>query len=123
MNNMDSEEFEEECRLCYCPRCEFGGHFYRVNNRNNRLKRLIKLGAPEVIVETSKRMLREAVDYLLTYLDKTYTKDFRKRMRKDTAQPDNVVNPTKTTLSTQPHAQLAVWRNGGSNPAESFAGN
>ena len=39
--------------------------YRRVINRNNRLKRLIDLGAPEVIVNNEKRMLQEAVDSLL----------------------------------------------------------
>ncbi len=39
--------------------------YRRVINRNNRLKRLIDLGAPEIIVRNEKRMLQEAVDALL----------------------------------------------------------
>ena len=38
--------------------------YRRVINRNNRLKRLIDLGAPEIIVNNEKRMLQEAVDSL-----------------------------------------------------------
>jgi DNA-directed RNA polymerase subunit beta' len=38
--------------------------YRRVINRNNRLKRLIDLGAPEIIVSNEKRMLQEAVDAL-----------------------------------------------------------
>jgi len=38
--------------------------YRRVINRNNRLKRLIDLGAPEIIVNNDKRMLQEAVDAL-----------------------------------------------------------
>src|SRR6202008_3037759 len=38
--------------------------YRRVINRNNRLKRLIALGAPEIIVNNEKRMLQEAVDAL-----------------------------------------------------------
>jgi DNA-directed RNA polymerase subunit beta' len=38
--------------------------YRRVINRNNRLKRLIDLGAPEIIVNNEKRMLQEAVDAL-----------------------------------------------------------
>src|SRR6187551_2297095 len=38
--------------------------FRRVINRNNRLKRLLDLGAPEIIVNNEKRMLQEAVDAL-----------------------------------------------------------
>ena len=40
--------------------------YRRVINRNNRLKKLIELGAPEVILKNEKRMLQEAVDMLLT---------------------------------------------------------
>lgn len=39
--------------------------YRRVINRNNRLKRLLDLGAPEIIVRNEKRMLQEAVDALL----------------------------------------------------------
>lgn len=39
--------------------------YRRVINRNNRLKRLIELGAPEVILRNEKRMLQEAVDALM----------------------------------------------------------
>ena len=38
--------------------------YRRVINRNNRLKKLIELGAPEIIVRNEKRMLQEAVDAL-----------------------------------------------------------
>jgi len=39
--------------------------YRRVINRNNRLRRLIELGAPEVMVRNEKRMLQEAVDSLV----------------------------------------------------------
>jgi DNA-directed RNA polymerase subunit beta' len=39
--------------------------YRRVINRNNRLKRLINLGAPEIILRNEKRMLQEAVDALI----------------------------------------------------------
>jgi DNA-directed RNA polymerase subunit beta' len=39
--------------------------YRRVINRNNRLKRLIEMGAPEIILRNEKRMLQEAVDALL----------------------------------------------------------
>jgi DNA-directed RNA polymerase subunit beta' len=39
--------------------------YRRVINRNNRLKRLIELGAPEIIIRNEKRMLQEAVDSLI----------------------------------------------------------
>ena len=38
--------------------------YRRVINRNNRLKRLIDLGAPEIIINNEKRMLQESVDAL-----------------------------------------------------------
>ena len=38
--------------------------YRRVINRNNRLKRLLDLGAPNIIVQNEKRMLQEAVDAL-----------------------------------------------------------
>jgi DNA-directed RNA polymerase subunit beta' len=40
--------------------------YRRVINRNNRLKKLMDLHAPEVIVRNEKRMLQEAVDALST---------------------------------------------------------
>ena len=39
--------------------------YRRVINRNNRLKRLMSLGAPEIIIRNEKRMLQEAVDALI----------------------------------------------------------
>ncbi|MFV0352906.1 MAG: DNA-directed RNA polymerase subunit beta' [Oscillospiraceae bacterium] len=39
--------------------------YRRVINRNNRLKRLLELGAPDIIVRNEKRMLQEAVDALV----------------------------------------------------------
>ncbi len=39
--------------------------YRRVINRNNRLKRMIELGAPDMIVKNEKRMLQEAVDALI----------------------------------------------------------
>ena len=39
--------------------------YRRIINRNNRLKRLLELGAPEIIVRNEKRMLQEAVDSLI----------------------------------------------------------
>lgn len=39
--------------------------YRRVINRNNRLKRLLDLGAPDIIVKNEKRMLQEAVDALI----------------------------------------------------------
>ena len=39
--------------------------YRRVINRNNRLKKLLELGAPDIIVRNEKRMLQESVDALL----------------------------------------------------------
>ncbi|MGI6072216.1 MAG: DNA-directed RNA polymerase subunit beta' [Lachnospiraceae bacterium] len=39
--------------------------YRRIINRNNRLKRLLEMGAPEIIVRNEKRMLQEAVDALI----------------------------------------------------------
>ncbi|MDH5364871.1 MAG: DNA-directed RNA polymerase subunit beta', partial [Dehalococcoidia bacterium] len=39
--------------------------YRRVINRNNRLRRLMRLGAPEIIIRNEKRMLQEAVDALI----------------------------------------------------------
>ena len=38
--------------------------YRRVINRNNRLKRLLELGAPDIIIRNEKRMLQESVDAL-----------------------------------------------------------
>ncbi len=45
--------------------------YRRVINRNNRLNRLINLGAPEIILRNEKRMLQEAVDSLIDSSSKT----------------------------------------------------
>jgi len=56
--------------------------FYRrVINRNNRLKQLIDLGAPEIILRNEKRMLQEAVDSLL---------DLQKSRGKSRSQSTNI---------------------------------
>ena len=44
--------------------CDLNDLYRRVINRNNRLKRLLDLGAPEIIVNNEKRMLQESVDAL-----------------------------------------------------------
>jgi len=53
--------------------------YRRVINRNNRLKHLIDLGAPEIILRNEKRMLQEAVDALI---DSAKTTRERRRIRK-----------------------------------------
>ena len=40
--------------------CDLNDLYRRVINRNNRLKRLLDLGAPEIIIRNEKRMLQEA---------------------------------------------------------------
>ena len=45
--------------------CDLNDLYRRVINRNNRLKRLLELGAPEIIIRNEKRMLQEAVDALI----------------------------------------------------------
>ena len=44
---------------------ELNDLYRRVINRNNRLKRLLELGAPDIIIRNEKRMLQEAVDALI----------------------------------------------------------
>src|SRR5258706_5365326 len=44
---------------------DLNGLYRRVINRNNRLKRLLELGAPEIIMPNEKRMLQEEVDALI----------------------------------------------------------
>lgn len=53
--------------------------YRRVINRNSRLKHLIELGAPEIILRNEKRMLQEAVDALI---DSSQTKVTRRRTAK-----------------------------------------
>lgn len=50
--------------------------YRRVINRNNRLKHLIELGAPEIILRNEKRMLQEAIDSLV---DSTQARQSRRR--------------------------------------------
>ena len=49
--------------------CDLNDLYRRVINRNNRLKHLIDLGAPEIILRNEKRMLQEAVDSLIDALN------------------------------------------------------
>ena len=44
---------------------DLNDRYRRIINRNNRLKRLLELGAPDIIVRNEKRMLQEAVDALI----------------------------------------------------------
>jgi len=57
--------------------------YRRVINRNNRLKRLVSLGAPEIILRNEKRMLQEAVDMLIdaTKGSRRRTISFRRKPR------------------------------------------
>jgi DNA-directed RNA polymerase subunit beta' len=55
--------------------------YRRVINRNNRLKRLLDLGAPEIIVRNEKRMLQESVDALLDQSKQ------RRRVRRQRRKP------------------------------------
>ena len=48
-----------------CATSDLNDLYRRVINRNNRLKRLLELGAPDIIVRNEKRMLQEAVDALI----------------------------------------------------------
>ena len=48
-----------------CAAADLNDLYRRVINRNNRLKRLIQLNAPDIIVRNEKRMLQEAVDALI----------------------------------------------------------
>ncbi len=54
--------------------------YRRVINRNNRLKHLINLGAPEIILHNEKRMLQEAVD---TLIDASQSRQSRRRGTKE----------------------------------------
>ena len=48
-----------------CATSDLNDLYRRIINRNNRLKRLLELGAPDIIVRNEKRMLQEAVDALI----------------------------------------------------------
>ena len=61
--------------------------YRRVINRNNRLKRMIDLGAPEIIVNNEKRMLQESVDALF---------DNGRRGRPVTGPGNRPLNPCPT---------------------------
>ncbi len=54
--------------------------YRRVINRNNRLKRLMDLGAPEIILRNEKRMLQEAVDILIDAAKSARRRRFSKRV-------------------------------------------
>ena len=47
------------------PPADLNDLYRRVINRNNRLKRMLEMGAPDIIVRNEKRMLQEAVDALI----------------------------------------------------------
>ncbi len=55
--------------------------YRRVINRNNRLKHLIDLGAPEIILRNEKRMLQEAVDSLIDASQRPVSRSTRKPLR------------------------------------------
>jgi len=55
--------------------------YRRVINRNNRLKHLIDLGAPEIILRNEKRMLQEAVDSLIDAPQRPQRRIFIKKLR------------------------------------------
>ena len=57
--------------------------YLRVINRNNRLKRLLELGAPDVIIRNEKRMLQEAVDSLIdnSYRGKALSRRGRRELK------------------------------------------
>jgi DNA-directed RNA polymerase subunit beta' len=54
--------------------------YRRLINRNNRLKKLLKLGAPEIILRNEKRMLQESVDILIDAQKSTKNKRKMKRI-------------------------------------------
>ena len=55
----------QELSLIHISTSDLNDLYRRVINRNNRLKRLLELGAPDIIVRNEKRMLQEAVDALI----------------------------------------------------------
>jgi len=56
--------------------------YRRVLNRNNRLKKLLDLGAPDIILQNERRMLQEAIDSLLDS-PRTQTRSIARRGRKE----------------------------------------
>ena len=63
--------------------------YRRVINRNNRLKKLIDLSAPSIIIQNEKRMLQEAVDALF---------DNGRRVKTSLAQVIDHLNPLSSML-------------------------
>ena len=84
--------------------------YRRVINRNNRLKRLLDLGAPEIIVNNEKRMLQEAVDALF---------DNGRRGRPVTGRggpPAQVARPTCSRASRAASVRTC-WASASTTPA------
>ena len=67
---MSSPSFRPTCARWSCsivatsPRAILNDLYRRIINRNNRLRKLVDLNAPEVIIRNEKRMLQQSVDAL-----------------------------------------------------------
>ena len=87
--------------------------YRRVINRNNRLKRLLDLGAPEIIVNNEKRMLQEAVDALFDNgrRGRPVTGPSPGKRRRMTSPPRSMrkgtIEPLEQTLATSLHSIFA----------------
>ena len=77
--------------------------YRRVINRNNRLKRLLELGAPDVIVRNEKRMLQEAVDSLIDNSQRG--KALSRRGRRELQIPERHAQGQERPLPPQPARQ------------------
>ena len=92
--------------------------YRRIINRNNRLKRLLELGAPDIIVRNEKRMLQEAVDAPVSYthldvykrqvlvLDPGHDSEYCTRNHPDLGVNEQDLNPVSYThLITDNHKE------------------
>ena len=62
---LSEAEYQEQREKWGSATSDLNDLYRRIINRNNRLKRLLELGAPDIIVRNEKRMLQEAVDALI----------------------------------------------------------
>ena len=86
--------------------------YRRVINRNNRLKRLLDLGAPEIIVNNEKRMLQEAVDALF---------DNGRRGRAVTGRPRRPLSNSASTASWSIRFSLLTMISGAPRSSSRFS--
>ena len=87
--------------------------YRRIINRNNRLKRLLELGAPDIIVRNEKRMLQEAVDALIDNGRRGLPKEMAIELFKPFVMKELVANGTshniKNAKKMVEKLEPAVW--------------